>query len=447
MPNLENIQAGILKGHGRDHTRCFFLHFDAPPVAIKKWISSHIAPILSNAKAQLRAAKAYREGRKNYHDTAVINLFLTAQGLKHLKLKAPADEAYQRGHNSAITTSKLNDNPSGWEPAYADDLAPIHAMFMVSDDLKTVLDYHEEILRKEFEATGIGRILTVEKGSMMRSGGQATEHFGYADGVNPDNYVDGNGGLKGDWRSVLLADPVAGHGSLMVFRKLEQNVDLFYREIKRLGKSIGGTTMAGAQVVGRFPNGMPLTKDDNAYGEKFDYGATTGSPPDTGNRCPFHAHIRKANPRTAHSPKIVRRGIPYDYVGRGCNMDLKPARGVGLLFMCYQNSITTQFEAIQQQLNGPANAHDPLAGQPDSHNDPLEWNHPYGNKGGFRSIFEKVVTVRGGAYFYAPSIEFFKSLATPGIAPAGEPAATTNQNSYSRRKIGFGSFWLKRRGY
>ncbi|GAB4262061.1 MAG: Dyp-type peroxidase [Saprospiraceae bacterium] len=423
------------------------LHFDAPPLAVKIWISSHITPKLTNAATQLRDAGAYRNGRRTYNNTAVINFFLTIEGYEHLELAAPADAAFQRGHNSEATNLELNDTPADWEPPYADDQAPIHAMFMVSDDLEIVLDHHEMILRREFEENGIGRILIVENGNMMRSGGQAIEHFGYADGVNPDSYVDRNGGLTGDWRSVLVADPVKGHGSFMVFRKLEQNVDLFYKELQRLGKNLGGSAMAGAQVVGRFANGMPLTSSDNAYGEQFDYGAQNGSPADTGNRCPFHAHIRKANPRTAGSPKIVRRGIPYDYVGRGCNMDRKPSYGLGLLFICYQHNIANQFEAIQKQLNGPANEHDPLAGQPPSHNEPLDWNSNWGNKGGFQSIFEKVVTVRGGAYFYAPSLEFFESLRVPGMAPGGEVPVAAEGNRYAKRKTGFGRFWLKRKGY
>lgn len=445
LPNIENIQAGILKGHGRNHSRCFFLHFSASKLAAKFWIASHVRPLVSNASAQLRDSGAYRTGRRVYRNTAVINFYLTVDGYDHLGLQSPDDEAFRRGLNSVDTNTLLNDHPLEWDEPYHNSQQPIHALLLVSDDSAGVLDYNEKLLKDEFEKTGIGKIVTIENGTMLRPNGHAIEHFGYADGVNPDTFIDQQGLLNGNWKSILISDPEGGHGSYMVFRKLEQNVDLFYKELERIGKQIGGPDMAGAQVIGRFFNGAPVASEQNPYSEPFDYKGKAATADDEGIRCPFHAHIRKANPRKPNTPHIVRRGIPYDYAGRGNDMSWKPAYGVGLLFICYQKSIAAQYEAIQQAMNTPAGSHDPLTGQPLENDVVLEWNPNHGVKGGHKSIFQKVVTMRGGAYFYAPSIEFFNSLDTQGLSP---PEVQVNENrGYEGKKYGFGKFWVRKRGY
>ena len=125
--------------------------------------------------------------------------------------------------------------------------------------------------------------------------------------------------------------------------------------------------LAGAMLVGRFENGTPVVKNSEARVDNppvqtndFSYGDDLNA-----LKCPFHAHIRLMNPRkgdtiagdlSAH--RITRRGIPYDEVGRipedqinSISDELldgnQPEKGVGLLFMCYQNSIETQFEILQ----------------------------------------------------------------------------------------------------
>ncbi len=77
----------------------------------------------------------------------------------------------------------------------------------------------------------------------------------------------------------------------------------------------------------------------------------------SGDRCPRFAHIRKVYPRRT-SPvgveesnlhRILRRGIPFGPAfdptgGRGHGIDSER----GLVFACYQSSLSDQFQFLQQ---------------------------------------------------------------------------------------------------
>ncbi|MCE2661350.1 MAG: Dyp-type peroxidase, partial [Microcystis sp. 53602_E8] len=84
--------------------------------------------------------------------------------------------------------------------------------------------------------------------------------------------------------------------------------------------------------------------------------------------CPFHAHIRKTNPRgdtgiVESSPgfnealkieknhRITRRAVSY-----GENDATKePEKDSGLLFICFQSSIENQFNFMQARWANPKN--------------------------------------------------------------------------------------------
>ena len=219
---------------------------------------------------------------------------------------------------------------------------------------------------------------------------------------------------------------------------------------------------AQAQILGRFKDGTPLAlyNEPSPPGLKqeeindiidFDQNIDTGYRDDPeGLKCPLHAHIRKTNPREdrskiwastyaqnnsslptpRHMPnafgRIVRRGTSYEVEGES----------VGLLFMCYQASISHQFALIQQHWCNstilkklvPANDDlkaieekrtvglDPIAGQYYTANANFlnKWQARWDwKKNKMRPAlvdFKDMVTFRGGEFFYTPCIADLQTL-------------------------------------
>jgi deferrochelatase/peroxidase EfeB len=159
---------------------------------------------------------------------------------------------------------------------------------------------------------------------------------------------------------------------------------------------------------------MPVAND-------FDYSADAN-----GGKCPFHAHIRKSNPRGSSpgglafdkSVQMARRGITYG--ARLQDPDTKelvdqPNDGVGLLFMSYQASIEQQFHFMQTAWVNNENfpkaniGVDPIIGQRGALGQ--HWPPTYGSDAGaIQKLFSGFVTLKGGEYFFAPSIAGLRKL-------------------------------------
>ena len=287
---------------------------------------------------------------------------------------------------------------------------------------------------------GVGlETLVTEFGNQKMRDGEAVEHFGYRDGVSQPRFIMEAGedfdavppGVKFDQRTplkrVLEEDRLAKgtFGSFAVYRKLEQDVASFEAAVANVAGQTGQSAdFVGAQAVGRFKNGTPLALSGepivnyDASGEgKFNYRED-----EPGDKCPIHAHIRKVNPRNSlgiltgilaqeAKRRIARRGITYG-----------PTAGkVGLIFVCYQSDIKDQFEFIQRRW---ANNHnfdrrgaglDPLIGQdggPQEPNDHPKWPTSYDSSDHRRIAFGEHISLKGGEYFFAPSMEGLAKLGT-----------------------------------
>lgn len=437
---LASIQGNILKGHGREHTTHIFIHFDKGKAKrAKEWLKDYAKIYLTSCLKQLNDRDAFKRDKKD--GGLFSSIFLSSSGLKYLGFEGKLnDEGFNAGMKERSKVLNDPDN-SKLEKGFRED---IDLMILLADnDLRRMGNLARTIIE---EVDTFARISAIEYGNAIKNAnGDGLEHFGYVDGISqplflkdeidaykgfPNSIKVGNGfNPVANSNLVLIKDPYVkeedkehAFGSYFVFRKLEQNV----RGFKKAEEDLGLGEIGGAYLVGRFEDGTPVIaqEDDGLYGSgsfnNFDY---QNDP--SGGRCPHFAHIRKTNPRSNEADKshiMARRGIPFGH--REVPTDIKqdfaqmPEGGVGLLFMSYQASIENQFEFIQEKwannIAFPSDTNtgiDPIIGQSDAdkhkYNFPLEYREAKPTK---ELSFGKFVAMKGGEYFFAPSMPFFKNL-------------------------------------
>lgn len=441
----KNLQGNILKGHGRDFTANIFIKFDKDQNhESKKWLAAFADTKVTSCKKQLKENEAYK--RNKVSGDVFYGFLFTAKGYEYFnKDTSEFEHSFKIGMSDKNIQDKLNDpKVSQWEEGFRDE---IHAMVLIADDDEIKLGNATRDVVEELDK--LGKILTVEFGNAIRNkNGDGLEHFGYVDGISQPlffedelkSYIEQNNGKhdfdpSADSSQVLVNDPLTNEkdafGSYFVFRKLEQHVRGFKTAERKLGKKLGldgeDAERAGAMIIGRFEDGTPIAIHDEAgmigsgAFNNFNYGKNEESNPDL-SKCPFHAHIRKTNNRTDEAKKhiMARRGIPYGRrnVPMGIEQDFSqmPESGVGLLFMSFQSSLSNQFETIQANANkkeGIKNL-DPIIGQEHNNSNAIiigDFPTKYGDAGSFEEgSFDQFVHLKGGEYFFAPSIPFLKNI-------------------------------------
>ena len=424
---LSHLQGNILKSHGRKAAAQVFLTFHRSSSEQAKGFFSSLAPMLTTAAEQREQTRRHRQGSSELFTA----LYLSAKGYEYL--------GYSRGKFSkefwkGMRAARLGDpSPEEWEPHYRRDL---HAMVLFAHDDHAKLEGHVQQLRAELR--GIAEV-TAESGQTIGEP-KVVEHFGYRDGISqPLFYESDVKGPSKNWNPragpnlVLIQDPYGVSaddcGTYLVFRKLEQNVRGFRQHVLELAARLqadgAGSELAGAMVMGRFPNGTPVALHEYPqakYENDFRYSRSDPK----GNRCPFFAHIRKTNPRGGSGAfltqermhRIARRGITYgNPTPPDGDLNTLPTTGVGLLFQCCQANLANQFEFLQRQwannakFPNPKNGKDSIIGQPANgaiHR--LHFPDPWGKRGRTPFGFQSFVSMKGGEYFFAPSIPFLRSF-------------------------------------
>ena len=477
---LQDLQGNILKGHGREHSVHLFLQFKLAQVdAAKQWIQQFAHTYLTSAEQQAKEALRYRQD--GIPGTIFANLFLSRKAYEYLEIepfKIPTDQPFRMGMGKEEIRSALGDPVvEDWETGFQQE---IHALVLVADD--DVVDLLQSVNKMTQELRPVAEILHREDGFILRNDAkQVIEHFGFVDGVSQPLFLkrdiirarmNGNDFSQWDPRAgldiILVKDP-NGHtedsyGSYAVYRKLEQNVKAFREDQRQLAKTLEvNDDLAGALVVGRFSDGTPVSHSDTpgkasqplqpwlktllTLWRKWSLFINLGSrdsasyaaaPTNNFNfdddkaatKCPFHAHIRKTNPRgdtgnVVSSPgfeaaleverkhRIARRAISY---GEN-DIQQEPTTGSGLLFLCFQSSIENQFNFMQTRWCNAKNfvqpnvGVDPLVGQTgDQPREPQKWPKKWGESETQEYTFDQWVNMKGGEYFFAPSISFLKSI-------------------------------------
>ena len=257
---------------------------------------------------------------------------------------------------------------------------------------------------------------------------------------------------------------IGRNGTYLVLRDLRQDVRSFWQFIyHQADADPAAFDKIAATFVGRTRCGDPLaaiqeqaipgigTDPDQIYQNQFTFDRDV-----TGARCPFGAHVRRANPRNTDFPgrptgfarllamlgfsrnrfrddlmssvrfhRILRRGREY---GSG----LSPADALtpappndperGLRFVCLNANILRQFEFVQSawmmntKFSGLTGESDPLLGNRQAiPGCPVtgDFNMPQERDLRRRiSGLPQFVTVRGGAYFFLPSLSVVRYFAT-----------------------------------
>jgi Dyp-type peroxidase family len=458
---LERLQGNILKGHGRDFSVHIFFSFGDGIPAVRRQLAELTRQYVTSA---LRQRQETRNLKASGTPGGLFgNLFLSASGYR--RLGYDPEELMPEEHSiakssfadgmAAHAVEDFADPPrEKWEAGYRNE---IDAMLLLADDDERRLLRQAGSIEATIAANNV--ICAVERGKVLRdNNNERIEHFGYVDGRSQPLYLksdfvfDRNGariaerkGGKIDiWdpfeplRRVLARDPGVDdplcHGSFLVFRKLEQDVRRFKLRERELAKKLGlkGSEIAraGALAVGRFEDGTPVTLSKSAGFNPPKENNFNFDNDRQGLKCPFHAHIRKANPRgdlqlfqgaaeeEERLRRITRRGIPYgDRPTQSRSIDDLPDRGVGLLFMCFQASIRKQFAFMQRSwLSSPEfilseTGLDPVAGRSSSRPAVKQtWSKEYGGLRDTQFSFESVVRMKGGEFFFAPSIPFLRGL-------------------------------------
>jgi Dyp-type peroxidase family len=452
---LDQLQPNIVKGHVREHLRILLVQFadKAEGRAFLKAVGGKV----KSAKKHLQEVEQFTAN--GTPGTAYVGVGLTFEGYKQLGIptaKIPGNGSepgrpFEVGMRSAASRQTLADPPlATWEEPYRHT---IHAVVLIGDADKAKMLAKRAVIRQLF--TPKVKLLGEETGLGQHNAlGQGIEHFGYIDGRSQPLFLKEEIAPepKTQWDpafplgQLIVADsaapnPVQQFGSFFVLRKLEQNVRAFHKAEADIATELGLTgadrARAGAMVVGRFRDGTALTAHSKALGENpipndFDYDKDPG-----GARCPFHGHIRKTNPRgstsfggppdSERSHLMARRGQTYGKRTDNPNatslpLSERPTGGVGLLFMAFNADLSNQFEFTQSSWadntgfpfgdhiggNAPVGL-DQVIGQGARPKPawPLKWDKPQAK---VAKPAPQAVTMKGGEYFFMPSIAFLKAL-------------------------------------
>ena len=103
------------------------------------------------------------------------------------------------------------------------------------------------------------------------------------------------------------ADALLDLGSFLVVRKLRQHVGRLQRRVQEQAQIHGlDPQRVLAKMMGRSLDGEPLAAPGSGASNGFTYQQDSA-----GSACPFHAHIRRVNPREGAVPRVLRRGMSY----------------------------------------------------------------------------------------------------------------------------------------
>jgi Dyp-type peroxidase family len=517
---MDNIQGIAVPGFFKPHQTLLGVVCSDRPEAVlsfKKFLAT-AADGIATATQTLEDRRSFR-ARTAARARGGLGTVLTAVGFTYqglLKLTPGAadipSEAFRQGlaARSAFlgdpTGPKDEGSPGKWKVGGPG--GELDALFVVAGDTRAAVDARAGQLAQLIREAGL-KIDYTENGD-VRPDMPGHEHFGFDDGVSqpgirgrvsnasddflterhisdqqePEHSLFGYPGQDLVWPGVLILghpatspDPLipgtpspavpewTRNGSFLVFRRLRQDVGLFWRtmrqEAKRLAQLPGFAGMTdddlAARLVGRWPSGAPVNRvpqgDDPKLGEdklannsfRFDSDAAAlplrsgyddlfpqSKADPAGIICPWAAHIRKVNTRdsgsdtggrdSTYARRLLRVGVPFGeplkdrYAQKKDDLQ-KGERG--LLFLSIQASIENQFEFLMARWMGDPSrpkmpgGHDVFIGQNDAPGEGRMRRCVIFGSGVQQAAVAtdaQWVIPTGGGYFFLPSLTALSSV-------------------------------------
>ncbi len=467
--NASDIQGFAIRGYNMPFARYSFLRFTTAERA--RALLAKLLPIVTTGQLWDKKPQSTVNLAFTYRGFVALDLPLATL------VSFPVEFQLGMKARAGILGDTGANAPEHWESLWQE--GDVHAWLAINAMSPESLEAQFQAVKALFESTTGALLLGTQDAAALLKDGEPTtqEHFGYTDGFGNPDYLGvcrkaqpGQGKLSADGKTwvplatgeLLLgyADeagelPVApmphllaANGTFMVYRKLRQRVGTFRAFLNQwAGRYGAGDSYAkeklASKFIGRWRDGTPieLSPDrmdqsivqDPSRSTNFQYGDDP-----VGMRCPLGAHIRRVNPRDTfgfegrliHRRRISRRGLPYgppapaEDTAEGQDTDALDATDRGIAFMALNASLSRQFEFVQQQWISYGN--DAKLG---NEKDLLMAHHELGERFGiqgdgspanpplFCTALPNFVELRGGDYFFIPSITALGMLAINLVDP------------------------------
>jgi deferrochelatase/peroxidase EfeB len=435
MLDLADVQGLVVRGYTMPCARHLMLRVDSAPAG------RELLGLLVDGdprRPQVTTGTPWEE-----KPDCCLNLSVTFPGLRALGVPEESlssfPEEFMAG--AAARADRVGDvgpsAPQHWVPVFTDP--GLHLVVSLFGQSSGAVERATDDLLEGIDP-GLTELCRLDAALL----GDRVDHFGYVDGISqpsirsapptgfPDRlpvaptgaFVLGHPSQFRDFTYPVPEPEALGrNGSFAAFRMLAQDVDAFRVLLAEQSQRTGmSPEHVAATLCGRWRNGVPLALSPDTDSRQppvapeglndFDY---VGD--ERGERCPIGSHIRRMYPRSSrvagnggHQHRIVRRGLtygpPYDPAHP------QDGRERGMLGLFIGVSLRHQFEFLMSQwandgrfAPGLGRSQDPFLGAGGT----LPLASPDGRPG--LSGLPRLVTTRGGAYCFLPSITGIRHLA------------------------------------
>ena len=460
--NATDIQGFVLRGYNMPFARYMFLHLND---------AARACTLIDKLRGSITTGQRWDQGKPQ----STINIAFTFKGLQALELPLATlisfPVEFQQGMRSRshILGDTGKNAPEHWDSIWrGDEAQDVHVWLGLNAMTLEALEAATASILQLIEQTGGATVLgsPQDAAALVVDGAFTTkEHFGFTDGFGNPEYLGverssqpGQGKLlpNGKWAPLATGELLLGYadeagelpiapiphllasnGTFMVYRKLHQNVAAFRAYLDEWSaRYAGGKEKLASKFIGRWRDGTPVERSpdnpdqsivkDPQKNTDFKFGNDAA-----GAKCPLGAHVRRVNPRDAfgfesrliNRRRISRRGLPYGpWVPEDQTATDSDEHGV--IFMGLNASLSRQFEFVQQQWieygndSHLGNEKDMLMGNHDGkgkfvvQGDTTPQNPPF-----ICSHLPNFVELRGGDYFFLPSITALGMLALQVVDP------------------------------